>query len=155
MKTSRTVMYGPGNSTDVTEYTYYTENDFRSSGHYGRDHADVDGGGDRRHMSGSGTRNGGNEEKRLSRPTMKLEGRTYDEIKKQCLRENRLFVDPDFPPTDSSIILSRRPSRPFHWLRPSVSNFHAIRPNLVITCNDEVSVCPIAKLYLLRLTLFS
>jgi len=116
MKTSRTVVHGPGNSTDV------------------------DGGGDRRHMSGSGTRNGGNEEKRLSRPPMKLESKTYDEIKKQCLRENRLFVDPDFPPTDLSIVLTRRPSRPFQWLRPSVSNFHTLRPKLVITCNNEASV---------------
>jgi len=52
---------------------------------------------------------------------MKLQGKTYDEIKAQCLRENRLFEDPDFPAIDSSVFPSKLPPRPFDWKRPSVS----------------------------------
>lgn len=54
-------------------------------------------------------------------PPMKLEGKTYAEIKAQCLREGRLFEDPDFPAVDSSIFYSRAPPRPFVWKRPGVS----------------------------------
>ena len=54
-------------------------------------------------------------------PPMQLEGKTYAEIKAQCLREGRLFEDPDFPAVDSSIFYSRAPPRPFVWKRPGVS----------------------------------
>ncbi len=54
-------------------------------------------------------------------PPMQLEGKTYAEIKAQCLREGRLFEDPDFPAVDSSIFYSRSPPRPFVWKRPGVS----------------------------------
>lgn len=84
------------------------------------------GGGGRHSGSGSGTTHGGGSEpKRPSGPPMKLEGKTYEKIKAQCLRENRLFVDQDFPATDSSIS-PRRPSQPFEWKRPGVSNFCTI-----------------------------
>ena len=55
-------------------------------------------------------------------PPMKLKGKTYDEIRQQCLQEGRLFEDPDFPAQDSSIFYSRSPPRPFVWKRPSVRN---------------------------------
>ena len=55
-------------------------------------------------------------------PPMQLEGKTYAEIKAQCLREGRLFEDPDFPAIDSSIFYSRAPPRPFTWKRPGVSS---------------------------------
>lgn len=50
------------------------------------------------------------------------DGKSYEEIKSQCLRENKLFQDPDFPAVDSSIFFSRMPPRPFEWKRPSVSS---------------------------------
>ncbi len=54
-------------------------------------------------------------------PPMQLDGKTYAEIKAQCLREGRLFEDPDFPAIDSNIFYSRSPPRPFVWKRPGVS----------------------------------
>ena len=132
MKTTRTVVHGPGGSTTVTEYSSFSSgggDDFgqfpdgfgsSSGGH--RIQTDIGGGG-RRSKSGWGTRHGGSEPKRPSGPPMKLEGKTYDEIKAQCQRENRLFEDPDFPPNDSSVFPSKRPPRPFEWKRPGVSAF--------------------------------
>ena len=54
-------------------------------------------------------------------PPMKLEGKTFTEIRDQCLKEGRLFEDPDFLAVDSSIFFSRSPPRPFVWKRPPVS----------------------------------
>jgi calpain len=51
-------------------------------------------------------------------PAQKLEGKTYAEIKAECLREGKLFEDPDFPAVDQSIFYSRAPPRPFVWKRP-------------------------------------
>jgi len=112
MKTTRTVIHGPGGSTTTTTTTSYS----RGGG------GDIDGGGGRRCKSGWGSRHGGNEPKRQTGPPMKLEGKTYDEIKAQCLRENRLFEDPDFPAIDSSVFPTKRPPRPFEWKRPGVSS---------------------------------
>ena len=88
-----------------------------------RGFSDIAGGGGRRCASGWGSRYGGRKPKRSSQPPMKLKGKSYDEIKAQCLRENRLFVDPDFPPNDSSIFLTRRSSQAYQWKRPGVSHF--------------------------------
>lgn len=45
--------------------------------------------------------------------------RTYAEIKEQCLRERRLFEDPDFPANNKSVFPSKRPPKPFEWKRPA------------------------------------
>ena len=50
-----------------------------------------------------------------------LEGKTYQEIRDECLANGTLFEDPDFPAEDLSIFYSRAPPRPFTWKRPSVS----------------------------------
>ena len=137
MKTTRTVVHGPGGSTTITERTSYGgggggggdfggdsffQDGFGSSGHrFQSDMGGGGGGGGRRAKSGWGTRHGGAEPSRPTGPPMKLEGKSYDEIKAQCLRENRLFDDPDFPALDSSVFPTRRPPRPFEWKRPPVS----------------------------------
>jgi len=139
MKTTRTVVHGPGGSTTVTEHTSYSGGgggdnfgDFGDFGDFGGGSKFHDGfgssghdiggsSGGRRVKSGWGTRHGGSEPTRPTGPPMKLQGKTYDEIKAQCLRENRLFEDPDFPAIDSSVFPSKLPPRPFDWKRPSVS----------------------------------
>lgn len=148
MKTTRKVVHGPGGSTTITEYTSYSgggggggadfggdsffQDGFGSSGHRFQT-IDVSDDGGRRFKSGWGTRHGGSEPKRPAGPPMKLEGKTYDEIKAQCLRENRLFDDPDFPAVDSSVFPSRLPPRPFEWKRPGVSNIvHNVRQQLAV-----------------------
>jgi len=110
MKTTRKVVHSPAGSTTVTEYNSY------SGGSGGR----------RRSNSGWGTRHGDSEPNGPSGPPMKLERKTYDEIKAQCLRDNRLFEDPDFPAVDTSIFPSKLPKRPLVWKRPIVSNLTII-----------------------------
>ena len=53
-------------------------------------------------------------------PPMQLAGKTFKEIRAQCLKEGRLFEDPDFPAVDTSIFYSKAPPRPFVWKRPPV-----------------------------------
>ena len=50
------------------------------------------------------------------------DGRSYEEIRAQCLKDRKPFEDPDFPAKDSSIFFSRSPPRPFQWKRPRVSS---------------------------------
>lgn len=68
-----------------------------------------------RYSSGWGQK--GSVRKPVGRP-MKLDGKSYAEIKAQCLREGRLFEDPDFPAVDVSIFYSGPTPRPFVWKRP-------------------------------------
>lgn len=48
-------------------------------------------------------------------------GKTYKELKQDCLRRGILFEDPDFPACNSSIFFSEKPPIPFIWKRPGVS----------------------------------
>jgi hypothetical protein len=59
------------------------------------------------------------------------DGRTFAEIRAQCLKERRLFEDPDFPAKDSSIFFSRAPPRPFQWKRPGVSCYMRVGIDVV------------------------
>lgn len=43
----------------------------------------------------------------------------YFALKQQCLKSGKLFEDPEFPATDSSLLYSRRPERKYEWLRPT------------------------------------
>jgi len=59
-----------------------------------------------------------NETRQPGEPPMKLEGKSYEEIRAQCLKEGRLFEDPDFPAVDKSVFFSHNPPQPFDWKRP-------------------------------------
>ena len=78
-------------------------------------------GGTKRYTSGWGNR-------KSSRPTatktISTQGKSFAEIKKQCLAEGVLFEDPEFPAINTSIFYSQRPPRPFEWKRPPVSKHH-------------------------------
>ncbi|XP_008944101.1 PREDICTED: calpain-9 isoform X2 [Merops nubicus] len=45
-------------------------------------------------------------------------GKTYEELKRECLRRGVLFEDPDFPACNSSLFFSENPPIPFIWKRP-------------------------------------
>ncbi|KAE8601838.1 hypothetical protein XENTR_v10013810 [Xenopus tropicalis] len=45
-------------------------------------------------------------------------GKTYEQLKNDCLRKGVLFEDVDFPANDSSLFYSEKPSVPFVWKRP-------------------------------------
>lgn len=41
----------------------------------------------------------------------------------RCLREKKLFEDPEFPAADSSIYFSKPPKKHIEWKRPGVCVF--------------------------------
>ncbi|MBN3324043.1 CAN9 protein, partial [Atractosteus spatula] len=52
-----------------------------------------------------------------ARPTQ-LDGRSFEELRRECLQKKRLFEDPDFPACDSSIYYSESVPINFSWKRP-------------------------------------
>ncbi|KAG5278429.1 hypothetical protein AALO_G00098900 [Alosa alosa] len=47
-----------------------------------------------------------------------VDGRSFEEIRQDCLRRNVLFEDPDFPAVDSSLFYSQSVPINFEWTRP-------------------------------------
>jgi len=76
--------------------------------------------GARRYSSGWGNRNKSSRHAPVK--AMSVQGKSFAEIKKECLARGVLFEDPDFPAVDSSIFYSQRPPRPFAWKRPPVTS---------------------------------
>ncbi|MBN3292333.1 CAN9 protein, partial [Polypterus senegalus] len=60
--------------------------------------------------------NGGNQEQEAQ--STQSDGRTYEQLKRECLQNKKLFCDPDFPATESSLFYSQKPPIPFEWKRP-------------------------------------
>ncbi|NXP07952.1 CAN9 protein, partial [Thinocorus orbignyianus] len=52
-----------------------------------------------------------------ARPTISS-GKTYKDLKQDCLSRGVLFEDPDFPACNSSLFFSEMPPVPFIWKRP-------------------------------------
>uniref|UniRef100_A0A8C8BLZ3 Calpain-9 n=1 Tax=Otus sunia TaxID=257818 RepID=A0A8C8BLZ3_9STRI len=45
-------------------------------------------------------------------------GKSYEELRQECLHRGVLFEDPDFPACNSSLFFSEKPPIPFIWKRP-------------------------------------
>ncbi|KAM9317025.1 calpain-9 [Gastrophryne carolinensis] len=45
-------------------------------------------------------------------------GKTYEQLRIECLQNGKLFEDEDFPATDGSLFYSEKPNIPFVWKRP-------------------------------------
>lgn len=49
----------------------------------------------------------------------------YSELKKECIRDKKLFEDPEFPATSTSLYFRKAPPGFVEWKRPKVSvNFN-------------------------------
>jgi len=123
VRTTRTVVHGPGGQYQVTENTT-SSGDAAAGWSSTRDRVDA------KHTiglqksvgdSGRYTSGWGSSSRPQSGSSATMHGKSFDEIKAQCLKEKKLFEDPDFPAVDSSIFYSRSPPRPFEWKRPNVS----------------------------------
>ena len=55
-----------------------------------------------------------------AKPGLALTGKSYEDVKAECLKSGALYEDPDFPATDVSVFYSRKPPRSFEWKRPTV-----------------------------------
>lgn len=54
-----------------------------------------------------------------AKPGLALTGKSYEDVKAECLKSGALYEDPDFPATDVSVFYSRKPPRSFEWKRPT------------------------------------
>ncbi|XP_040206651.1 calpain-9 [Rana temporaria] len=50
--------------------------------------------------------------------TIHSSGKTYEQLKQECLQKGTLFEDLDFPAHDSSLFYNEKPNIPFVWKRP-------------------------------------
>lgn len=70
----------------------------------------------------------------------------YSELKKECIRDKKLFEDPEFPATSTSLYFRKAPPGFVEWKRPKVSvNFQTfyLKPpfrTLKITVQKNLSV---------------
>lgn len=46
------------------------------------------------------------------------DGKTYEQLRQECLRSGKLFEDPDFPAVDDSLFYSQKVPINFEWKRP-------------------------------------
>lgn len=46
------------------------------------------------------------------------DGKTYEQLRRECLQKGKLFEDPDFPAVDGSLFFSQRVPVNFEWKRP-------------------------------------
>lgn len=48
------------------------------------------------------------------------DGKTFEQLRQECLQSGVLFEDPDFPATDSSLYFSQSVPVQIEWKRPKV-----------------------------------
>lgn len=48
------------------------------------------------------------------------DGRSYEQLRQECLQRGVLFEDPDFPAVDSTLFFSQSVPVQFEWKRPKV-----------------------------------
>uniref|UniRef100_A0A8B9K3R8 Calpain 9 n=1 Tax=Astyanax mexicanus TaxID=7994 RepID=A0A8B9K3R8_ASTMX len=75
-------------------------------------------------------------------PTLRLsiqaDGRTYEELRQECLKKNKLFEDPDFPACDSSLFFSQAVPVNFEWKRPGEI---CKDPKYILGGADRTDIC--------------
>lgn len=49
------------------------------------------------------------------------DGKTFEQLRQECLKKGKLFEDPDFPAVEDSLFFSQRVPVNFEWKRPGVS----------------------------------
>lgn len=59
-------------------------------------------------------------DKKIQAVDTQADGRTYEQLRQECLQRNKLFEDPDFPAEDSSLFYSQSVPVSFEWKRPGV-----------------------------------
>ncbi|KAF3688083.1 Calpain-9 [Channa argus] len=66
------------------------------------------------------------------------DGKSFEQLRNECLRKGVLFEDPDFPATDSSLFFSEKPPVNIQWMRPKelCSN-----PRFIVDSIDRTDIC--------------
>ena len=55
-------------------------------------------------------------------PIIGVKEKTFEQLHKKCLEKKVLFVDPEFPPDETSLFYSQKFPIQFVWKRPPVSS---------------------------------
>jgi len=67
--------------------------------------------------------------------TESFKGQKYDKIRKDLLKADKLFTDPEFPPAQKSLFFSKTDAE-IVWKRPTVSGEGS---HLRVLCSEEIT----------------
>lgn len=59
-------------------------------------------------------------------PIIGVKEKTFEQLHKKCLEKKVLYLDPEFPPDETSLFYSQKFPIQFVWKRPPVSNLLAL-----------------------------
>ncbi|XP_038567861.1 calpain-9 [Micropterus salmoides] len=65
-------------------------------------------------------------------------GKSFEELRQECLRKGVLFEDPDFPATDSSLFFSQKVPVEIKWKRPKEL---CANPKFIVGGADRTDIC--------------
>uniref|UniRef100_A0A8C7P9I4 Calpain 9 n=1 Tax=Oncorhynchus mykiss TaxID=8022 RepID=A0A8C7P9I4_ONCMY len=74
----------------------------------------------------------------LSSISTQGDGKTFEQLRQECLQKKRLFEDPDFPACDSSLYYSQSVPINFEWKRPGEL---CENPEFIVGGADRTDIC--------------
>uniref|UniRef100_A0A674F3H8 Calpain 9 n=1 Tax=Salmo trutta TaxID=8032 RepID=A0A674F3H8_SALTR len=69
------------------------------------------------------------------------DGKTFEQLRQECLQKKKLFEDPDFPACDSSLYYSQSVPINFEWKRPGNPEFIVGGADRTDICQGELGDC--------------
>lgn len=79
-------------------------------------------------------------------PIIGVKEKTFEQLHKKCLEKKFLYVDPEFPPDETSLFYSQKFPIQFVWKRPPVSSllvvgwgFFCLREVLPLSTSPQLS----------------
>ncbi|KAL1005968.1 hypothetical protein UPYG_G00066270 [Umbra pygmaea] len=66
------------------------------------------------------------------------DGKTFEQLKQECLKKKKLFEDPDFPACDASLYYSQSAPLNFEWKRPGEV---CKNPKFILDGADRTDIC--------------
>ncbi|XP_050810913.1 calpain-3 [Gopherus flavomarginatus] len=73
-----------------------------------------------------------------NQPIIGVREKTFEELHKKCLEKKILYVDPDFPPNESSLFYSQKVPIKFEWKRPTEI---CENPRFIIGGANRTDIC--------------
>ncbi|EMP39588.1 Calpain-3 [Chelonia mydas] len=73
-----------------------------------------------------------------NQPIIGVREKTFEELHKKCLEKKILYVDPDFPPNESSLFYSQKLPITFEWKRPTEI---CENPRFIIDGANRTDIC--------------
>ncbi|XP_044871875.1 calpain-3 isoform X4 [Mauremys mutica] len=73
-----------------------------------------------------------------NQPIIGVREKTFEELHKKCLEKKILYVDPDFPPNESSLFYSQKLPIKFEWKRPTEI---CENPRFIIGGANRTDIC--------------